>query len=130
MSELKRSAKAISAEEILDAYLSPFVTAIGAKEEDEIIKILKKLPSGIDEKKLFETLKKLGALKLFRFASHFSIEYIPILRDAMKLYLADTFPSRMMNQCLAFALEKDFTQPNIYEEYCQTASFLQYLNTL
>jgi hypothetical protein len=131
MSDPTKSPKAIKAEETIDTFLNSSIHTIGSSEETAVIELMRKLPSGVDEKKLFEVLKRMGALKLFRFAGNFSIEYLHVLREVMRMvYLNDTFPSRMMSQCLAFALEKDFTDPEHYEEYKQTAAFLQYLSTL
>lgn len=131
MSETTKSAKAIKAEETIDTFLQSPANVIGSKEEQAVIELMRKLPSVVDEKKIYDALKRMGALQLFRFAGSFSVEYIPVLRDVTRtIYLNDTFPSRMMNQCLAFALEKDFSDPNDYEEYKQTAAFLHYLSTL
>jgi hypothetical protein len=131
MSDTQKPAKAIKAEELIDTFLNSPMNVIGSMEERAIIEQMRKLPSGVDEKKLFDALKRMGALQLFRFASNFSEEYIPVLQEVMRIiYLNDSFPSRMMSQCLAFALEKDFSDPNNYEEYKQTAAFLQYLSTL
>jgi hypothetical protein len=131
MSEATKSPKAIKAEETIDVFLQSPTNVIGSKEEKDTIELMRKLPSGVDEKKLFDALKRMGALQLFRFAGSFSVEYMHVLREVMRtIYLNDTFPSRMMNQCLAFALDKDFSDVNDYEEYKQTAAFLQYLSTL
>ncbi len=130
MSDLKKSAKALAADEVMDKFLNSPTNTIGSGEEKATIELMRKLPSGVDEKKLFEALKRMGSQQLFRFASSFSVEYIAILREVMRsIYLNESFPSRMMNQCLAFALNQDFNDPKAYEEYRETALFLNYLST-
>lgn len=131
MGDSNKTAKTLAAEEILDQFLASPTPVIGSKEEEAAIALMRKLPSGMDEKRVFEVLERMGPLKLFRFAASFSAEYISVLREVMhRIYLKDTFTSRMMNQCLAFALEKDFNQPGAEQEYRETAAFLQYLSTL
>ncbi|MNK01823.1 hypothetical protein D3C87_196310 [compost metagenome] len=130
MSDSNKPAKTVAAEEIIDQFLASPTNVIGSKEEEAVIALMRKLPSGMDEKCLFEALKRIGPLKLFRFAAGFSTAYIPVLREVMRMiYLKDTFTSRMMNQCLAFALEKEFSEPGAEQEYRETAAFLQYLST-
>ncbi len=131
MSDSKQSAKALAANETLDKFLNSSTNAIGSGEEKATIELMRKLPSGVDEKKLFDALKRMGSLQLFRFASSFSVEYMHVLREVMRVvYLNESFPSRMMNQCLAFAINQDFNDPKSYEEYRETALFLNYLSTL
>lgn len=123
MSDTEKSAKAIKAEETIDAFLNSPTNVIGSKEEKDTIELMRKLPSGVDEKKLFDALKRMGPLQLFRFASSFPAEYIPVLREVMRIvYLNDTFPSRMMNQCLAggcpilnTAADCDDSNPLLYQ---------------
>lgn len=130
MSDSKQSAKALAANETLDKFLNSPTNTIGSAEEKVTIDLMRKLPSGVDEKKLFDALKRMGSLKLFRFASSFSLEYMHVLREVMRtIYLNESSPSRMMNQCLAFAMNQDFNEPKIYEEYRETALFLNYLST-
>lgn len=122
--------KILAAEQLLDAYLNPSVTAIGAPEEDEAIKLMRKLPSGINTKKLYDTLIKLGMGKFYRFGNSFSKEYIPVLQEAMKTLSRDTFYSKMMMHSVIYALDKDFEKEENYTAFLETGAFLQYLDKL
>ena len=125
----KTTEKAIKAGETLDQFLDPAVTAIGSREEEAAVLVMRKLPSGMDEKKIHDAIMKMGALKIFRFSSSFSKEYIHVLKAAMNILVKDTFQSRMMTQCLFFALDQDFEEPQAYTNFTETATFLQYLDT-
>lgn len=121
---------ATEAEEIMDKYLHPNVTAIGAREEEKAVQLMRKLPAGVNEQKLFDTLIKLGNIRVFRFARNLRKEYLPVLRKALTHFMLVHPFNPMMISSLLYALEKDLNDADAYDGYVETAAFLQYINTL
>ena len=122
--------KTLLAEEIIDTFLNSPANVIGSKEEENVIELVRKLPSGVDEKKLLTALVRMGPSKLFRYGNTFPEAYIPVLKEAMRSILQDTFYSKMMIEAMAYALDKDFSKPGTYKDFTDTGKFIQYLDKL
>lgn len=118
------------AEEAITAFLNVPANAIGSKEEENAIARMRKLPAGVDEQKLLAAIERMGPMKVYRYCNSFPVAYIHVLQEAMKSFLRDTYSSKLMMQCLAYALDKDFSQPGAYQDFSDTGKFLQYIDKL
>ncbi len=122
--------KHVLAEEAIDAFMKVSSNMIGSKEEENVIALMRKIPAGVDHQKLQAAIERMGPMKVYRYCNSFSKEYIPVLQEALKSFLRDTFVSKQMMQCLAYALDQDFSQPETYQDFSDTGKFLQYIDKL
>jgi len=122
--------KAQLAEETIDLFLQSGTHTIGSREEENVIALLRKLPPGVNEQKVLDALVRMGPLKLYRYCVSLPEAYIPVLREAMRSFLRDPYASKMMLECMAYALEQDFSQPQAYKDFTDTGKFLQYIDKL
>lgn len=118
------------AEKIMDHYLDPEQQAIGSIQEGDLIKILKKLPSGVDTQKLYDSILKLGSYSLFRYVKHLREEHLPVLKKAIDHFRNDYMHSLLMIDCLQNALETCLADQQKYPEFVETATYLNYVSSL
>lgn len=120
----------VQAEEILDKFLDPKQNAIGSIQESDLLKALKKLPSGVDAQKLFDAFIKLHSYSVFRYAKNIREAYLPVLKKALDHFKEDYAYSLLMTDCLQTVVADCIEGKSTYPEFVEVASFLNYVNSL
>lgn len=127
----KSKSDAISiAEEAMDNYLDPGITSIGSLQEANLIKELRKLPSGINPQKLYDAILKVGGISLFRYVKNMKEEYLPIVKKAVDHFKTNHPYSLLMIDCLQTALEDYLNDRSKFSDFVETAAYLQYIHSL